>query len=79
MSISGITYSRVRVRAYARIRAIAPPDSRNGRYTPTHRFAGIFPHLRLTNAVQTTSSASEAAIRQYWTPPDVEITSKIPF
>ena len=57
-----ITYSRVRGRACARIRAIAPPDGRNGRYTPTHRFAGIFPHLRLTNAVQPQSSASEAAM-----------------
>ena len=62
MSITGITYSRVRVCACARIRAIALPDGRNGRYTPTHRFAGIFPHLRPTNAVQPPSRASEAAM-----------------
>ena len=78
MSIS-ITYSRVRACACARIRAIAPPDSRNGRYTPTQGPTGIIYHPEHTKAVQTPSHSSEAAIRQYLTPPDVEITSKMQF
>ena len=78
MSMS-ITYSRVRGRACARIRAIAPPDRRNGRYTPTQRPTGIIYHPEHTKAVQTPSRASEAAIRPHWTPPDAEITSKMTF
>ena len=57
-----ITYSRVRVRACARIRAIAPPDRRNGRYTPTQGPTGIIYHPEHTKAVQTPSRASETAM-----------------
>ena len=62
MSITGITYSRVRVCACARIRAIAPPDGRNGRYTPTQGPTGIIYHPEHTNAVQPPSRASEAVM-----------------
>ena len=62
MSITGITYSRVRVCACARIRAIAPPDGRNGRYTPTQGPTGIIYHPEPDEAVQTPSRASEAAM-----------------